>query len=473
MELPLTIYLRRMPHWIPFVILFELLLGLAAILFPVYFPFILVIGTAGLLLFLIRPELCYYLTILALGFDGISIIALKGGGGPGAQTINAHHILILIGFVTILIKIMRDKLEIQRSSLEVPVFLFLAWAMISLLWTPNLRASLVVVVQIFVALALFFSSTQFFREEKFLRSVVMIWFFLGLADAFLTFLFPHGYKFSPFVGLQWTKSVLGRALAFTGHPNTLALQLNVGILLGFGLLLSAKSRLSKWLYGLAIIPMSLAFVLTMSRGWLVALPIGIAFFFYRMRQFKKFIIVIIAGLVLIGILFLILPESLQGIIWRFFRAPSGAEYSDIEVAGAGKTLEVRSLLWEAGFEFFKNTYGRGIGAGGFASVVGGVLPESAEMQLHSLYFTIIFELGFVGIVIFFWLLVRLLIKIELFSKQIRETSVEPLFLAWYAGWVTMLLNGFLRITLGSVPFWSFMSLGIIIMKIGVGQRKNA
>lgn len=134
MELPITIYLRRIPRWAPFAILFELLLGLAAILFPVYIPFILIVGISGFLLFLIKPQLCYYLTILALGFDGISLSTLKIAFVPGAGTINAHHFFILIGFVALLVKIVRDKLEVQKTGLEGPLFFFLGWMLISTLW---------------------------------------------------------------------------------------------------------------------------------------------------------------------------------------------------------------------------------------------------------------------------------------------------------------------------------------------------
>jgi hypothetical protein len=324
-----------------------------------------------------------------------------------------------------------------------------------------------------VAVVFFYCTVQLFREEKYLRGIITIWFILGLIDTILTFTFPHGFKFTPFVGLQWTKSVLGRARAFTNHPNTLATQLDLAILLGFGLFFTSKSRLSKYFYGFALALMSCAFILTISRGWLVALPIGITFFFYKMGQIKRFILVILVAILLVGIFFLIDPDVVGELIWRFFRAPQDVELSEIEVTGAVKSVGVRSQLWGAGYDFFMDTYGRGIGAGGFATIVGGVIAEIADMQLHSLYFTVTFELGLIGISLFLWLMALFLWKAELFSKQVRGSPSAPLFFAWYAGWITILLNGFLRITPGSIPFWGFMSLGIVMMKIGLQQNKDA
>lgn len=464
--------MRRVPRWIPFVILFELFLGFIAILFPVYLPLLLLVGITGFLLLLIRPRWGYYLTILALAFDGIAIFAAtQMAGVPGAKTLNAHHIFIFITFVVLLIQIVRDKLEFQKTGLEIPLLLFLAWMAITCLWTPDFKTGALSVFRTFVAVTFLYCSVQLFREEKYLKSILMIWFILGLIDTILTFTFPHGFKFSPFVGMQWTKSVLGRARAFTNHPNTLATQLDLTILLGLGLFFSAKSTRSKFFYGFAISVMSCAFILTLSRGWLVALPIGITFFFYKTGHIKKLIVVTLAGLFIVGLFFLAKPDVVQGLLWRFFRAPSDVELSEVEVGGAVKSIQVRSQLWETGYEFFKNTYGRGIGAGGYATIVGGVLPESADMQLHSLYLTVIFELGLVGIMLFLWLLATFLIKIELFSKKVRGSPIEPLFFAWYAGWITILLNGFLRITPGSIPFWCFMSLGVIMTKIGSGKEK--
>jgi O-antigen ligase len=299
----------------------------------------------------------------------------------------------------------------------------------------------------------------------------MIWFILGVIDTLLTFTFPHGFKFTPFIGLQWTKSVLGRARAFTNHPNTLATQLDLTILLGFGLLYASKSRLSKFFYGLSITFMSLSVILTLSRGWITVLPVGIAFFFYKIGKLRRFISVILVGIFIVGIFFLVKPEVIEGLVWRYFRAPSDVELSEIEVTGAVKSVGVRATLWEAGYEFFKDTYGRGIGAGGFATIVGAVLPGIADMQLHSLYFTVTFELGLIGLLLFLWLMALFLWKVQSFSKQIKDEPLAPLFFAWYAGWVIILLNGLLRITLGSIPFWGFMGLGIILMKVGLDKGK--
>jgi len=472
MGLPLNINIRRLPKWIPFAILFELFLGFAAILFPAYLPLLLLVGILGLILLLIEPRWGYYLIILALAFDGIAIFAAQMPGVPGAKTLNAHHIFILITFVVLFSQVVRDKLEFRKTGLEIPLFLFLIWMAITLIWTPDFRNGGLSVFRTYVAVVFFYCTINLFREGKYIKSILMIWFILGLIDTILTFTFPHGFKFSPFVGLQWTKSILGRARAFTNHPNTLATQLDLTILLGFGLLFAAKSRLSKWFYGSAITFMSFAFILTLSRGWLVALPAGITFFFYKIGQLKRFILVILASIVLVGLFFMIKPDVVGGLVWRFFRAPQDVELSEIEVTGAVKSVGVRSVIWGAGYEFFKDTYGRGIGAGGFATIVGGVLPEIADMQLHSLYFTVTFELGLIGLLLFVWLMALFLWRVQSFSKQVKGSPSAPLFFAWYAGWITILLNGLLRITLGSIPFWGFMSLGIIMMKTGLGQGED-
>lgn len=472
MGLSLVTFMNKIPRWILFLLLFEIFLGFAVILFPALLPILLSVGTLGFLLLLIKPQWGYYLTILALAFDGIAIFAAQMPGVPGAKTLNAHHVFILITFVVLLIQFVRDKLEFQKTGLEIPLLLFLTWMAITLIWTPDFKNGGLGVFRTYVAVVFFYCTINLFREGKYIKSIIMIWFILGLIDMILTFTFPHGFKFTPFVGMQWTKSVLGRARAFTNHPNTLATQLDLTILLGFGLLFAAKSRLSKWFYGFAITFMSFAFILTLSRGWLVALPAGITFFFYKMRQLKRFILVILAAIVLVGIFFIVKPDVVGGLVWRFFRAPQDVELSEIQVGGAVKSVGVRSVLWGAGYEFFKNTYGRGIGAGGFATIVGGVLPEIADMQLHSLYFTVTFELGLIGLSLFVWLMALFLWKVQSFSKQVKGSPVAPLFFAWYAGWITILLNGFLRITLGSIPFWGFMALGIIMLNT-IGRSNNA
>jgi O-antigen ligase len=463
--------IREHWHHISLLVLLEIVLGLSAVILPPLVPLILFMAGAGFLVFLINPQLGYAFTILALALDGISILAYEAAGAPGAKTLNLHHILILITFIVLFLQITRDRLPLRVTGLELPLLFFLLWMCTTLLWVPKRSAGIILIVRMLTAWAFLFSGVQLFRETRDIRRLFTIWFCLGLADVLLTFLFPHGYKFSPIIGMEWTRETLGRARAFTQHPNTLATQLVLSILLGLGLLFSAETRVSRWFLGLSTTAMLLALLLTTSRGWIAVLPVGAAFFFYKTGRLKRYVLVCAALLAVTAVFVSVRPDVRDMLVWRFLRAPPEAELSEVRIGEAIQSINVRAELWKAGLELFKQTYGLGIGAGGFAAVVGSLLPERASQQLHSIYLTVIFELGIPGVILFLWLLVSFHRRIQAFSAFVRGRPEETLFFAWYAGWLSILLNGLLRITPGSIPFWGFMGMGVIIMNAVSGSEK--
>jgi O-antigen ligase len=420
-----------------------------------------------LILLLINPRVGYYAFILSLGLMGVSLSAFNLPHVPGAQTLNVHQVVIFFVFISTLLCMLGNRTGFQRSPLDFFVIILFVWACTTVLWTPDPKSSLIAALRFFVAIVCFFIPLQLITHQRHLKGLIIVWILVGIFGALLALFLPHGIQYAWFAGGKtWTKDVLGRAEALAGHANTLATQLSIGIFLTLGLLYSSKSRLMKYLYVLSIILMSIALVLTFSRGWLISFFIGIFVFFAFTKNLMKFFAAILLSVTTV-VLLLTVSEDIRTMAFkRFLKTETPQEALQLSSPQSLETLTPRFEFWQLGFRFFQDSYFLGIGMGAFATKAGQIDPALASRQLHSLFFSVFFELGVIGFLIFSLMLISLSKILWTFGQKLTGIPEEKMFFAWCSAFIVYLVNTFIRVQLGDVTFWSFLALGILIMKYG-------
>lgn len=438
-------------------ILAEVIIGLyiAATLPPLFLVALFIIPLVFVLI--LRPTWSYYLAILAFGFAGVTLFTHAMQHVPGAKTLNVHHVLILITTVGCALYIILNHKRLESSFLDVPILVLFTWAAISCLWAVDSNASLLQSFRMLTAITFFFVSLQLITTREKLDRLIMVWCILGFMDAILTILFPHGMQS---FGRPWQAQFFTRAEGFVGHPNCLASQLGLSMMLVLGLLYSTRSaRLKKFLI-FSLIVIVISAILTISRGWLVSLVLGTLYFFYRLQNIKKLMLVLGIGFLIVTVVILSSSDVRRLIERRF--SPEGRPYIYTVMPSYDPS---RSIYWSHGLEFFKRTYLWGIGIGGFAVLIGEEVPERADRQLHSLYLTILFELGAIGFFIFLWIIYVLIKNIHMFSRSVGGKPCERMFYGWCAGLVMLAINAFVRIDPGTPEVWTFLAVGLLMMRL--------
>lgn len=179
-----------------------------------------------------------------------------------------------------------------------------------------------------------------------------------------------------------------------GDENDFGMEMNVAVPVAFFMYQAATNQRSKLLYMVLLGLFVMSVVATSSRGaFLGLLAVGTYCWLYSPRK----ILSLILGVCLVGLVLITAPQE----YWD--RISSITDDSTMETGTAGQ----RMFTWGIGWEIFTANPIFGIGQGNFPWTIGEYMggrtwqtKSLAGRQAHSLYFTLMPELGLVGIIIF-------------------------------------------------------------------------
>lgn len=179
-----------------------------------------------------------------------------------------------------------------------------------------------------------------------------------------------------------------------GDENDFGMEMNVAVPVAFFMYQAAKNRPAKLLYMGLLGLFVMSVVATFSRGaFLGLLAVGAYCWFYSPRKIMSLIL----GICLVGLVLIAAPQE----YWD--RINSITDDSTMEYGTAGQ----RVFTWGIGWEMFLANPIFGVGQSNFPWTIGEYLggrtwqtKSLAGRQAHSLYFTLLPELGMVGVIIF-------------------------------------------------------------------------
>lgn len=182
-----------------------------------------------------------------------------------------------------------------------------------------------------------------------------------------------------------------RATAFTGHPNRLGTLFLIFVLLGMAFIFD-RAKKYQWL----VIPYAVLILLglgtTLSRAAWLGTAGGFVLFFlhsFQKNSNKKLLFFILIISVLAWGLFFLHPQWYQ----RFL------SISDLQ------NNIIRINLWKAAGRIFQDRPLTGTGLGNFPEVVldyAGDLLKKTQATPHNIFWSILSDLGLVGLAAFFW-----------------------------------------------------------------------
>ncbi len=272
----------------------------------------------------------------------------------------------------------------------------------------------------------------------------------------------------------------GRGIGgFIGDENDFCLLLNMAIPFALFLGISEKRPIYKIAYWGCVVVLLVANVSTLSRGGFVGLA---AFFMYCFFRIKEKFIFIFSIVLMIFSAILFAPEK----YWD--------EIASLQAGSEDSTAEDRMYIWGIGWDMYKANPVIGVGQGNFAfrfseyelasSGTEGLHGRSrAGRAAHSVYFTLLPELGTVGFVLFVTLIYMLFSNTKLArqmesraspneSLKISPNLIRNISWAVDGSAVAFLVTGVFISTLYYPCIWVLLGIATVLKKITINTYET-
>lgn len=359
--------------------------------------------------------------------------------------------LLTIGLFIIFLKsdksVLKDKLAIYAGLFVFYIGFTVVYAVNTYyVWNAFLGMSIILIAAIFTMPAIVKSYEMF---KKFLYIWVVINTVLAL------YVISHGGHGPG--GFLWDE-------------NDVALALNMGVAPAYYLSLSKNiEKKHKILFLLAVLIIVTGVVATMSRGGFLGLvSVFVCTWFLSENRFKSLIIALAIFLVMAYPVYKLLPEQFTQEV---------SSISDTQ----DETRNQRLFFWGLGWDMFLDNPVFGVGARNYPWNVASYQIKRKDYysdtstlvggrEVHSLYFSLLPELGAIGVIIFSLILLVLLKKL-LYIRSVGEKAGDTysdfvlISKAFIVTTIAFLVTGIFISVLYYPPFWYLVGFSVTLYKI--------
>jgi putative inorganic carbon (hco3(-)) transporter len=361
--------------------------------------------------------------------------------GPLKLT-TSEALLLILALVLIGRQLLRNPPPIQRTPLDLPVVLFGAATVISLLGLTGFYGDqLVALVKAAGGFLVFFIVTQSLRERREVWVVIAAVLGAGIILAVQTIL--------PIVQGTDAVSALNRATGNVIDPNLFAGYLTLLFPLALACGIAMSWRWGPILSGVGMLILGAAMVATLSRGGWLGLVAGVATMALLLPGRRRVVLGVAGGVVAV-----LLLGGVAGPVVARLGSSSGA--SPLQ------TFADRIPIWSAAVNMFMQHPVFGIGLNNFGNYIGSYDSSLDVNQAHDLFLNVAAERGLLGLITFGILLVAL------FRTSIRGVRRSPdISYRVLAAGVTASFAAFLADSLFDVAYYDYKILLLFWLLVGI------
>ncbi|MFB3895971.1 MAG: O-antigen ligase family protein [bacterium] len=467
-------------RWWIVLISIEVAIGLLVGIIPSVAQPELVIGIMVLIAYfglaLVRPQIALGILIFTYPFFNITLKTTYQD-----QTYNYMIIPVVLAPLIAIAMLARTTAKLYipwkpQLFLLVPVFLLAVWSAFTTCWAQNQAGPWFIAIHFIVAVSIIYSTFQIIQTEKVYRQILWIVFYSGLITAtaiilstILTRNYIFNYHIIEFSGLDLTfqtffylmseKSL--RAMGF-GTYNQMALVMTLQLFITGVLLLTAKKRKTQWLLGFAMLYMLYAQALTKTRAPMLGMLIGAVVAIYLLTRYMpkfKYKAVWLTTIVFILCLTLVILSIVGNFQKGLSRYTSTA--SGVEVKDSSWTLR---LTWlENCTTYLVNSYGFGTGAGNITNILYEHAPHPHDTFLH-----LITELGFIGAIILFTIILSIIRKtIQALHQPHLSRDLQYMVIMITGGLVAFALSLAFEYDYFYDPTWYYLALLLVPINLAL------
>ena len=374
---------------------------------------------AGLTFFL--KSLQNPLLIIAL-MPGASLVGFWGQVFEGASIpFSIFQIFLLVGTISfILHRLLARNYNIVLTGFELEFLLIFTLISFSLIYTPNYDDAIFYFVrfqiQIFVVYLLVNSIKSIVNIVYIFYGLVAVGLILALVSIWDGLLRPESVIFNYILA---EKQLSYRTTGSYDDPNVFAQQFILPLTFAVSIVMAAGQKFSIRIAGAIVFALLfVAIIPTFSRSVWVALAIAIVTLTVLFRQYR-----LMASLFFLGVVALLFVPNIQTLAFSIVR-----RIGDIFAGSDDNSSSIRIMLGIAGLSMFADSWMLGVGFRGYPAMFQryySMVEVQGVREPHNIIYTLLAELGIVGLLLFSWLFVRL-IKIAFQNFRMSRSIYEQI-----------------------------------------------
>jgi len=346
--------------------------------------------------------------------------------------------------------VVRRKKIIQDYPWLTPMLFFLGYQVIGLLWCYKLGQGLADIVATGVVLANAMLIVTFVRDFEDYKKVFTIWVGASVTIGILSLVTSLGDSGGG--GVWEVAAGGGRETGLGQQPNWFAMNLMFSVHTCFGMAVVQTNKRHRMLFMLAGLFIFITQLRSGSRGGAYAIMIGgtlvaLAHPVFR-RWMKRFLMIILATFA----------------FYMLFDIGSSTSKAMTRIATNITNTwgqDVRETNWMVCWQMFINTWGVGIGPGGYADLLEDYnwkLYTSIHRYPHGIFWGLLSHYGLVGLSLAVWVLVTIFRMARELILLTKGTAIEVFAWTMPATMVGYIAWSFVEFEINDKPFWEFLAL---------------
>jgi len=360
-------------------------------------------------------------------------------------------LFILIAFIALLLNnatrnIPPSRQDATRGRIEAPLILFLFWTLITFFWTWDIYHGLNVYILLVTGVIAMYIFQQTIHSKEDLKHIFEYMVFVGFLLAIVMFIsrWHSGIVFdlpiSNKMALEFTLATVDKRVGGFAPPQTAANTLAMILFVILLLFLNAgwRGRAILFLVGTFLISNIL---LSGSKGAVGAFVIGLCITILASPKLRKraaawlFSLAVLIALIYLFNMFILSEERLT----------ASEKVSET-------SLTTRVEYWKSGFKLLSHSGWFGAGVGGFAKIIDPV-PGA-----HSFYFSTLFDLGAIGLLLFVVFIGGRALKLIRSLKVCRDDFLKQSIYCMFGALATFFIHGLVETEYHFLHFWMFIGI---------------
>ncbi len=433
------------------------------------FILMVVAGFAFSIIAFESPILMYLFLIVAMWVD----ITPVGFGHPARTTIVVGSGLLVGWLFKDILQPEKVKIKIRFPEV-VPGLLYFFWfSMGFFFWCLDLELGWVQYKGVITSILIFSITPLVLNTESKLNWALIGWSGIGLIAAFAAF-------FAPSLGFEQPEATTWGTVygAFGSHKNWISALMALSFFIIFAGFYWLKGTLIKIGQVFSMLFLFAGILYQQSRATASALGGGLLVFWlvdtFLNREKKGalrmlvriFVLVGTAAILILGIYVLDLGQLTGGYESMFYSPQSS------------NTMIARLMIWGASAEMIAKEHHaiRGLGPGAFwtlgnqygvEGITGASTEEFLDMHPHCLYLDLFLHVGVLGLLLFLWISISVLIKLWGGYRKFRDPKYRYLCLGLFCSILAFLAHGVLEFQYYNITtYWAYLGMSIAVLNIG-------